>query len=361
MKHDENIKIKHPLLIIFFITLVLFFISDLSLGLLLLKRDKLRIDHPYYHHDLRPMMTENAKWGDLKYIIRTNSLGFKDSATREVDLDPDKNRILIIGDSFTEGLGYDYEQTFCGLLQEMLKDSVEILNAGVTSYSPKLYYLKVKKLLEKGLKFNRLIVMLDISDMQDECIYEYFVPRNNVSNFRKIDIILSNYSFSYNKLFRDLMKKIVTENKDESKFADAETILETSIDDRGKWTYDKDVYNEWGKKGVELASKNLLKLSDLCKKNSINMSLVVYPWPEQILENDSMSYQSTYWNNFSRLNRIDFVNLFLYFFESGDSQKTIDGFFIHGDDHWNAEGHKKVAEKLYENMYGTAIDDKSSN
>jgi hypothetical protein len=44
--------------------------------------------------------------------VFTDSLGFKDASRRAV---PDRRRILFIGDSFTEGVGLPYEQTFVGL------------------------------------------------------------------------------------------------------------------------------------------------------------------------------------------------------------------------------------------------------
>ena len=356
MPKNENIKIKHPILIFIVIVGIFFVIIDLLLGSLLLKRDQLRIDHSYYHHDLQPMKLSNAKWGDLEYTIKTNSLGFKDTSTREIDLDSEKERILVIGDSFTEGLGYDHEKTFCGLLQNKLSDKVEILNAGLTSYSPKLYYLKVKYLLDMGLKFDKLIVMLDISDIQDESIYESFQPKKEQSAFRKVDVMLSNYSFSYHHIFRDLLKKIASNrNNTTDKFADAETFLETSIEDRGKWTYDKKIYNDWGKVGLNLASRNLLKLLGICKENSIEMTIVVYPWPEQITENDSLSIQSIYWGKFCTTNKIDFLDLFPYFFESENALTVVSRYFITGDDHWNDKGHRLIAEKLYEKIMGLKV------
>ena len=353
MEENKNSKIKHPILISIIIMLMFFVIVDMFLGLLLLKRDNIRIDHPYYHHDLQPFVVKDAKWGDLEYIIKTNSRGFKDASTREIELDSEKDRILIIGDSFTEGLGYDFDDTFCGLLKNKLSDKVEILNAGLTSYSPKLYFLKIKYLLGLGFEFDKLIVMLDISDIQDESIYESFQPKKEQSIFRKIDVKLSNYSFSYHHIFRNLLKKIASSrNSNKSKFADAETFLEQSIDERGKWTYDKEIYEDWGKVGLELASKNLLKLSNLCIENSIEMTLVVYPWPEQITQNDSLSIQSTYWAEFCKTNKIDFIDLFPYFFETENAEETVDKYFIAGDDHWNEEGHRLIAEKLYEKIIG---------
>ena len=74
-------------------------------------------------------------------------------------------RIIIIGDSFTEGIGFEYKDTFVGLLDQ--KNSIkntQILNAGVASQSPIIYFKKIKHLIEvKKVEFDELIVFLDIS------------------------------------------------------------------------------------------------------------------------------------------------------------------------------------------------------
>jgi hypothetical protein len=84
-----------------------------------------------------------------------------------------------MGDSFVEGIGLDYDETFIGILDTMLKGSgreIETLNGGVLSYSPKLYYLKVEGLVDSGLKVDHVIVFIDISDVQDEIVHERFRP-----------------------------------------------------------------------------------------------------------------------------------------------------------------------------------------
>ena len=48
---------------------------------------------------------------------------------------------------------------------------LKIANLAVSSYSPSIYLTKVRYFLEKGITFKRLIVYLDISDIQDEVIY----------------------------------------------------------------------------------------------------------------------------------------------------------------------------------------------
>ena len=119
----------------------------------------------YYHHSFAPNVNTYDIWGSFKYKFITNSLGFKDSTNRVINLQNSlTKRILINGDSFIEGIGFKYEDTFLGLLDKHLtKKNIEVLNAGVASQSPRIYLSKIKYLLEEeNLKFDELIIFLDI-------------------------------------------------------------------------------------------------------------------------------------------------------------------------------------------------------
>ena len=76
------------------------------------------------------------------YKFSTNSLGFRDFTNRNILKKNDKKRILLIGDSFIEGAGYDYAYTIGGLLQNYLGEEFEVLNSAVGSYSPSIYFNK---------------------------------------------------------------------------------------------------------------------------------------------------------------------------------------------------------------------------
>ena len=75
-----------------------------------------------------------------------------------------------MGDSFTEGGLLDYTDTFVGRIDSDLGEKkIEVLNAGVSSYSPIIYWRKIKYLIEDmKLKFDEVVVFIDISDPYDE-------------------------------------------------------------------------------------------------------------------------------------------------------------------------------------------------
>jgi hypothetical protein len=150
---------------------------DLAAGSLLIPREDaaFRTHHDVYHHGLKPNRNTLGKWGRRRYYhMVTNSLGFRDGQVREVELANDRHRILMMGDSFVEGLGVDWRDTFVGMMEKALDPSkTELLNAGVVGYSPALYAKKTAYLIEEvGLDVNEVYVFIDNSDIPNELVYE---------------------------------------------------------------------------------------------------------------------------------------------------------------------------------------------
>ena len=130
-----------------------------------------RVRSAIHSHGLAPNFDGDDRWGSARYRFVTNSLGFRDAVVRDVPLTAATRRVLLIGDSFTEGIGVPFEQSFAGLLHaggQQRADRIEFLNAGVVSYAPTIYYKKIKHWLDQGLRFDEVIVFSDISDVADE-------------------------------------------------------------------------------------------------------------------------------------------------------------------------------------------------
>lgn len=303
-----------------------------------------------YHHDLLPAAQEHSKWGDATYLFTTNSMGFKDKTTRTIPKTTNEYRILFIGDSFTEGIGYTYAQTFVGLIHQQLQDHVDVLNAGVSSYSPKLYLSKIKYLIEeKKLSFDEVALFMDISDIQDEIVYAGFSERvyygDRLEKFALDNSVIAR--LLERKGMISSLRSILGLSPNLLGGIDPIGFQRNYNSERGRWTYDPSVYEgKWGAAGVGLAVKNMSELHKLLLERNIKLTVTVYPWPEQISQRDLESRQVDIWKKFCQERKLTFINLFPAFFHlDSDSSRTISEYYIKGDNHWNNRGHAVVARE----------------
>lgn len=311
-----------------------------------------RISHPVYHHDLVKNYRGLDLWGPIVYKLCTDKNGFKISC--EIDNSvSDIFDIAFIGDSFTEGIGLEYEHSIVGQISKGLPD-FRIANLGVSSYSPSIYLTKVRYLLDQGIKFKELIVYIDISDIQDEAV-SYVINNGIVVDKHGnqtppiangiLGHIKSLLNWAFPITYRGLL--ILKKGSSASAMIDQD-YLSTSFT-RGAWTYNPTSkgYGDGGvKKGIEQSLKAMELLSNLLNQKGIALSIGVYPWPAQILFDVAESEQVRIWREFCRTRCVNFYNSFETFFSlkgKTSANKVIDDFFIAGDVHHNARGAAVIA------------------
>lgn len=355
--------------------MVLFVVAaDLILGAILISsRVNFRTSDTYFHHGFVPNTRSVGKWfKEDTYPVYINSLGMLDKEVRHVPLEPgSKRRIVMLGDSFTEGMGLPFEKTFVGLLNDRVDSSkTEILNAGVSSYCPKLYFYKTKYLIEEvGLKFDELFVFIDISDIQDEVLYKNFVPRRASATERfgeDIKRLLKRRSYIYSSVDRIYNREKRKKKREKYKKEYYPPWLDYFwLEDvnpmvfqvpnfaylREAWTKEENHDHFMVVMGLNLAGEHMAKLVELTKKHDIKLTIGVYPWPAQLFDNELDSIQVRFWRDFSKLYGLDFINLFDTFIDNGlTPDQTYLRYYISGDIHWNEAGHRLVAGVILDYM-----------
>lgn len=335
-----------------------FLFLDLLLGSLVARSDhSFRTSHPYYHHGLRVSRSAETAWGGRTYPMQTDSLGFRDAAPTEVAPRTDGDRVILIGDSMLEGLGVRYEDTAAGILATHGRSrGIEVLNAAVVSYSPKLYDLRTRWLVEhEGVTFQRLVVFLDVSDIHDEILYEDFVARAEPSWTTDGAEWWRTHS-----LIWQLVRRF-DPNRIDNRFrrdADIDVWMRT-VDayrratgnpdvGRWEWTYDDAAFRAFGAHGLELAERHMSELAAFCREHGIELLIVVYPSPYQILAGELEGRQTIFWRAFSERENVTFVNLFPAFIDPAgeDAESVYQHYFLPDDVHWNEAGHARVAERV---------------
>jgi hypothetical protein len=337
-------------------------ILDALAGILFIPADRrsFRCSSPYYHHDFLPNQNVETEWGLRKYRVLTNSLGFRDRIVRDVPLNPKQKRILLMGDSFIEGMGVSYEDSVAGILGTSLEpDGTEVLNAAVLSYSPKLYFLKTRYLLEKKhLAFDEIFVFIDISDPHDEIIYQYWEPGSEsplASGLRSLKGFFQKRSFLYcylGAILRSNREKAINNAFPAEGSADGRFWIQDLKEylrrpepekDRFLWPNKPSAWEEWGKEGLSLCERYMTELQDLCARHGIRMTIVIYPSPYQLTANNLDGIPVNFWKKFAHEHRTGFLNLFPAFIGSDPPQSVYAEYFIKGDIHWNEAGNRHVA------------------
>jgi len=397
-----EINPKKTITIVVILTLL---IMDFSLSKIYFKikgnkeRVGLGISHPNYHHDFikNGYSSESGRLGN--YEIYTNSLGFKDKSNREIARDTDKRRVMFIGDSFTEGILLDYQDTFVGQIDSAVTDKyIEVLNAGRVSYSPIIYWRKIKFLIEETkLKFDEIVIFIDIADIDDEASYydlsnegnvifqtdfasinkleprdyglSWLISNQKIENIRiflrnNFIVLSSGINFLHDIIFQDSLEILSENNLNEIDGDKVNTIEDTRnkntwdvvlTDRRANWTIDDKYYQEYGVVGKKRMINYMDKLVKLTEENDISMAVVVYPWPSQIWYEDLNSIHVQIWQDWCVNNNVRFINLFPLFIEINKSEDQkldiISKYFVPYDLHLNKEGNKLIADEFLKQYF----------
>jgi lysophospholipase L1-like esterase len=317
-----------------------------------------RVKHDVYHHTLKSNFNGYGVWGRKSYRICTDEHGFKISCYQK---EPSGTQfdIAFIGDSFTEGVGMAYEDSFVGMFANRFNE-LKIANFGVSAYSPSVYLTKVKQILHSGINFKHLVVFVDISDLQDDSV-RYIInsknlTRGSIATLRRIAnkiainkpsvvrvFIVDNFRLT-TVLYRYLRYDL---------FGPPQDLHRQSIN-ISNWTYNSDSegYGELGvDHAIDLSINYMNELYKLIKLNDIKLSVGVYPWPDQIF-NDKLigNRQSEIWKDFCAYRCEMYIDLFPKFADlrrSIGAEMVYSRKYINNDVHFNKSGNSLVFEALF--------------
>ena len=356
------------ILIIFLIFIfdIIFTKSYQLYKLIVLSNNNYMVPNDFYHHELK---RNYAGKGHSDEFIFTNEYGLiKLEDQSEINFE-DKKNIILIGDSFTQGAGVAYKDTFAGILTNKLKDKKNLINLSAVSYSPSIYFYKTKYFIENyNMKFSDVYVFIDISDPYDE-LYRYevknesVIDRKNVSNpfintfYEKILYNLKNFvSKNTTILYSSLqgIKNFLNKKNIEQKlfFENYGFIINHQAN---LWTFNDKYFEEEAYKGIELCKYYLKLLKEMVDKNNANLTIAVYPWPGQIYRDDKNYKQSLIWQKWAMNNNVNFIDLSELFFNPKNRTKSekldfIDKNFLNKDMHINENMHQIMAKELMKNI-----------
>ena len=139
-----------------FIFLTIFLILDFSLSNTILKNNHC-INYSEYFYELKKNCSGKYRFKKSFPLVKT----FTDEnglrvGKKNIKKDKNKKNIFIFGDSFTYGVGIEYEKTFAGKIANNLNE-YNVYNFAVGSYSPTVHLYKLQKAINKDLILPLLI------------------------------------------------------------------------------------------------------------------------------------------------------------------------------------------------------------
>ncbi len=347
-------------LTIFTISLFLLLASDFFIGHKLLKfyKDK-NINkikdnkilptktNDLFKYDFKKNFEGTIHYGVFNYELCTNNLRMRISCENKNDHYDYKFNYIFIGDSFTEGVGLNYNDTFVGIFEQNFPKK-KIGNLGISGHSPRNYYSKIKKYILDGLVFEELIVFIDISDISDEAglkseqtqdLTTNDVNKQRNKNFK--EIFKSNFPLSHYLLYR-----IKYFNLPKPIYRYLPSYQASS------WTYNRSITNYDVEYGIESSLEYMNKLYDFLNQNNIKLSIAIYPWPNQLIYDRADSVQVKIWEDFCKSKCKNFLNYFQIFFDNENTlklskaKKIIKKLYLENDMHFNKTGNKMIASNL---------------
>ncbi len=316
--------------------------------------------HPIYHHDLKTNLNHEVVWGNIFYELCTNEYGFKISCDAKDSPAPKTYDVAFIGDSFTEGVGMTYEDSFAGMYAKNHPE-LKVVNLGVRSYSPSVFYAKIQYLLKQGFYFKHVIAGIDISDIHNEAVGYVLSPDEqkilerekeegvpsigiHLQNTQRKDFFIQKY-FEYT-WFINLIVHQWLEPKIGVEAFDIENVSSA-------WTHNPNApgYGSVGiEGGIALAISSMEKLKKLLDAHNISLSVLVYPWPEQLAHKERKHKAMTIWQEFCAKNDcayfIDANPAFFDALEKTDLLTVLNDNYIRGDFHFNRNGNALVYESI---------------
>ncbi len=328
---------------------------------------------PVRFYALAPNCSCIRLWGKSSYPMFTNNLGFRDDRIRDVPLKDEKPRILILGDSHAEGMTA-WEDTFVGRIATSFPQ-YDFLNGSMGAYSPSDYLNTARMVFQKGIAIDEVIVFLDISDAQDEAALYRDKDATGAVTAPRAKALLQD---RYGKV-REYINKHFLITDDILEFFERNLVRlgcyhldrgegNEFDQERGAWTYRK--VNDtlpfeagYAPLGLEAGiakekSKMDILWQELARRN-IPISVVVYPWPNQIAHDTTDSRQVRIWREWCEGKCKRFVSLFPAFFAVKAQCAGLEpgcwylDYFIFGDIHYNSAGNALVAEVVTKSLSET--------
>lgn len=309
-------------------------------------------------YELNSNFEGQDRYGKLIFNVSTDSHGFRSPG-------PGQSRqavatsappVLLLGDSFTYGVGLEWPDTFAAQLAARYPGKV--INAGVNSHAPTPHLWRLKRWLQQGsVAPGTVIVMaVDISDVFDEATRWHDgpttpidrstaggpkgsdrVPQTQQPWFRPSTFQLTHQIyFGLESLVKGVIDNLQVRNNIRSDFT------------HKNWNQ---INNNFAPLGVAGGLKQLKHkieaAAHLSHAHGHRFYLLIYPWPAQLAFANRFSWERAITESCRKPDCSGVINTFPAFRQlAASDRRWQDHLYIRGDMHFQATGNAIIAAQI---------------
>lgn len=315
-----------------------------------------------FHHGFAPRTSGIEQYGPFQAQYFINSMGMRDQAVRNISMEVKGKRILLMGDSYVDGVGLPFEKTVAGQLSPMIS-GLEVLNGGVASYCPSLIRDRLRVWVDRQqLRFDLLVAFIDISDLENELCYIKDQNGNYQKNCSEEFASFREINIAADQKFRRLLVRSVEKNfvvlgavvrNLRIAYQEAGCPGGTMEWDYADWPAYQGPLEPWIRKSLEKQSEAMDEVASLCRGQGAGLAVVVYPWLQQVRRGHGEDRHTLFWQKWCESRQVPFLNLYPDFLSV---RKEIREYVLADEDsHWGDRGCQLVARRLVDLLKQSGI------
>ena len=285
--------------------------------------------------------------GVYDFTFTNGKDGFRETHKGELPKFINK-KLMLLGDSFTYGKGVSDNETYAyGLQAGILKDSAQIINAGVEGRGTD-YCLRAYQFYKDKYQPNTVIYFAHYNDLADNIRGEYYKIVN--------DSTITANSFAHlTGGTKEKLQNSKTYNwlvSHSHFFAMLKSVLVAVLMKDQTITYDAKFDIEEAKKETTIYLNQLVK-----EVKADGRKLFVYYVParedlDERLGKNKQTEQEAFFEKYCNENNVTFHNFSEDLLNSGLDKNEIIKHFYLLEGHWNKNGHQLASEQLKKDAYG---------
>ena len=229
-----------------------------------------------------------------------------------------KPKLLVIGDSVTEGVGVDDSATFANLINERL-DSFDLRNISLIGWSVDDYRNAIEAIItqDNDREIKKVYLFYCLNDIYGPASMKDLPVMANKGTLGTINALLQGKYATYK-----LIKLCMYQNNDKY------------------YQYDKALYRDSAR--LNSTIHTLFLISELCKENNVALEVFMVPYRSQFHSHDNQPQQIL--GSLFRIAGISYLDLLPLMRETNQPDRL----YLFADEiHLSAAGHRAVADAIF--------------